>query len=156
MFRRIANLFRRLFGIRSRVPRARLLFVCTGNTCRSPMAEGLANKYLALDIHSESAGSSAPNSIEPNANPKSVQVMREYGIDITDHCSRNLQTVLSLSSPFTRIVCMSAGNAAGVPSQFHDKVVVWDVPDPYGQDRDVYRHTAVVIKRKLQEMEEYL
>lgn len=64
-----------------------VLFLCTGNSCRSQMADGLINHDFAGQIQAFSAGT------EPHGlNPKAVQVMGELGIDISgnssDHISR--------------------------------------------------------------------
>jgi arsenate reductase len=65
----------------------RVLFLCTGNSCRSQMADGIVNHDFAGRIEAFSAGT------EPHGlNPKAVQVMGEIGIDISanssDHVSR--------------------------------------------------------------------
>lgn len=65
----------------------KVLFLCTGNSCRSQMADGLVNHDFAGRIEAFSAGT------EPHGlNPKAVQVMAEIGIDISgnssDHISR--------------------------------------------------------------------
>ena len=64
-----------------------VLFLCTGNSCRSQMADGIINHDFAGQVEAVSAGS------EPRGlNPKAVQVMAEIGIDISnnssDHISR--------------------------------------------------------------------
>ncbi len=65
----------------------RVLFLCTGNSCRSQMADGLVNRDFAGRLEAFSAGT------EPHGlNPKAVQVMAEIGIDISgnssDHVSK--------------------------------------------------------------------
>ncbi len=65
-----------------------LLFVCTGNTCRSPMAEGIARKILAnaVDWRVVSAGTGAVNGQPPSFN--AVKAMRLAGLDISGHRSQ--------------------------------------------------------------------
>lgn len=58
---------------------ANILFLCTGNSCRSQMAEGFANSMHSELLRAYSAGT-APG---PRVDPKAVQVMREVGIDIS-------------------------------------------------------------------------
>jgi len=80
------------------------LFVCTGNTCRSPMAEGLFRKIMSDRLQCEpnavvdrgmmaaSAGLSA--AIGAAASPETVHIMAERGIDLTDHTSQPLTNQL--------------------------------------------------------------
>jgi arsenate reductase len=63
----------------------RVLFLCTGNSCRSQMAEGIINHDFAGQIEAFSAGT------EPHGlNPKAVQVMAEIGIDISGNSSDHI------------------------------------------------------------------
>jgi len=63
----------------------RVLFLCTGNSCRSQMADGLINHDFAGQIEAFSAGT------EPHGlNPRAVQVMAELGIDIADNSSDHI------------------------------------------------------------------
>jgi len=58
----------------------KILFLCTGNSCRSQMAEGIINHHFRGKAEAKSAG------IEPTAiNPFPIEVMKEIGIDISDH-----------------------------------------------------------------------
>jgi len=83
--------------------KARVLFLCTGNSCRSQMAEGLLRHLWpdAFDVHS--AG------IERHGlNPLAVQVMREIGIDISHHTSKTLD---ELTGPAFDCVVTVCGHA---------------------------------------------
>ena len=63
----------------------KVLFLCTENSCRSQMAEGLVNHDLAGLVQARSAG------IRPSrVNPRAIQVMGELGIDISHHCSKSV------------------------------------------------------------------
>jgi arsenate reductase len=63
----------------------KILFLCTENACRSQMAEGLVNHYLAGKAQAFSAGVS-PGRVNPNA----IRVMAELGIDISRHRSKSV------------------------------------------------------------------
>lgn len=64
----------------------RVLFLCTGNSCRSQMAEGLCREFSGARIEAHSAG------IEKHGlNPLAVAVMAEIGIDISGHSSKTLE-----------------------------------------------------------------
>lgn len=63
----------------------RILFLCTHNSCRSQMAEGLANHFLAGRCQAFSAGTQATR-----VNPLAARVLAELGIDISHHRSKTL------------------------------------------------------------------
>ena len=64
----------------------RVLFLCTENACRSQMAEGLVNHYLAGKVKAFSAG------VRPSrVNPRAIQVMAEMGIDISKQWSKSVE-----------------------------------------------------------------
>ena len=65
--------------------KTRILFLCTHNSCRSQMAEGLVNHYLGDRYHAFSAGTEATR-----VNPLASQVLAELGIDISRHYSKTL------------------------------------------------------------------
>jgi arsenate reductase len=73
-----------------------VLFLCTGNSCRSQMAEGLVNHFLAGQWQAYSAGTAPVGYVHPMA----IQVMAELGIDLSGHNSKSAdefsQTYLDL------------------------------------------------------------
>ncbi|MCO7126518.1 arsenate reductase (thioredoxin) [Sporolactobacillus shoreicorticis] len=66
-----------------------IYFLCTGNSCRSQMAEGFGKKYLSDDYDIRSAGIEAHG-----LNPNAVAVMKEVGIDISNHESKLIDLAL--------------------------------------------------------------
>ena len=81
----------------------RVLFLCTGNSCRSQMAEGLINHDFAGRIAAFSAGT------EPHGlNPRAVQVMAEVGIDIAGHSSDHLDKYAQESFDYVITLCGDA------------------------------------------------
>jgi arsenate reductase len=78
----------------------KILFLCTGNSCRSQMAEGWA-RYLKSDgIDAYSAG------IETHGlNPNAVRVMKEAGVDISNQRSKNVQELMTIPFDFVVTVC---------------------------------------------------
>lgn len=80
-----------------------VLFLCTGNACRSQMAEGFARGLLADRINAYSAG------VEPHGmNPRAMQVMAEAGFPIDSHHSKHVNSLLGVTFDYVITVC---GNA---------------------------------------------
>lgn len=129
-----------------------ILFVCTGNTCRSPMAEGLFRKMLAdkgIDnVTCSSAGLFAMTGDE--VTPNAVKACERFETDISSHRARRITGyILDETDKF---VCMTPEHAASlsmyVPSE---KITVLGggIPDPYGSDLETYIRTANYIKTAL-------
>jgi protein-tyrosine phosphatase len=150
------------------LPRASVLFVCTGNTCRSPLAEALCKRLLADRLGCDpgeleargfvvrSAGVAAYAG--DDANPAAVEVAREYGADLTAHRSRPVNPELLESA--TVVVPMTRDHAAALalrcPGVGPEPVLLCgdegDLPDPIGGDLAVYRQCAEVIRRHLERL----
>jgi arsenate reductase len=81
----------------------RVLFLCTANSCRSQMAEGVINHLLGDKIEAFSAGTHASF-----VNPAAIAVMKEIGIDISRHQSKNLSIFDGQSFDYVITLC---GNA---------------------------------------------
>ncbi len=115
-----------------------VLFVCTGNTCRSPMAEGILAAKNIPELHVLSRGLAADGSpVSQNA----AAALQEIGIDISKHISHPLLREDLASAD--KILCLSPSHqaalaAAGVPEE--KLFVLGDgIPDPFGGDLAVYR-----------------
>ncbi|MGD9486679.1 MAG: arsenate reductase ArsC [Calditrichaceae bacterium] len=78
----------------------RILILCTGNSCRSQMAEGFLKSFdPALEVHS--AGTNPSERIHP----KAVQVMNEIGIDISKNIPKNVDQFIEKSFDYVITVC---------------------------------------------------
>ena len=126
-----------------------ILFVCTGNTCRSPMAAALFNKIATekdLDVRIESAGLFAPNG-EP-ASENAVLAMKDYGIDLSGHRAKTVSS--ELLKQVDLALTMTASHKMALEQYLRDKVytlcefaeVEGDIPDPYGGDLEEYKICA--------------
>ena len=83
--------------------RKRVIFVCTGNACRSQMAEGWARHLLGDTVEAFSAGTMA-TSVDPLA----VRAMQEVGVDISDHRSKSVEEMLDTDFDCVVTVCDNA------------------------------------------------
>lgn len=134
-----------------------LLLVCTGNTCRSPMAEVLAEDLLAkkhgvsrdrlagAGVRVGSAGIMTGGGAP--ASPEAVVVMRERGLDLSGHVSRPLSRELVQDADL--ILTMTRGHLEGLLTLVPDARdraglldVEGDIEDPIGQSIEVYREVA--------------
>ena len=85
----------------------RVLFLCTGNSCRSHLAEGLLRKLAGDEYVSLSAGSRPADHVHPLA----VEVMQEIGVDISDHNSKSITTFLPPEGEAPDLVISVCSNA---------------------------------------------
>jgi len=84
----------------------KILILCTGNSCRSQMAHGFLQSFDAnLDVHS--AGTQASGKLNPGA----VQVMKEIGIDISQHTSDSVEKYLNEEWDYVITVCGGANES---------------------------------------------
>jgi len=81
----------------------RVLFLCTANSCRSQMAEGIINHFFGDNIAAFSAGTQ-----ESFVNPKATEAMQEIGIDISKHQSKNLTLFDGQNFDYVITLCGSA------------------------------------------------
>ena len=81
-------------------PRLRILFLCTGNSCRSQMAEGWTRALKGDRIDAYSAG------VEPHGlNPLAVRAMAEAGVDISRHTAKHVDTLRDVPFDYVVTVC---------------------------------------------------
>jgi protein-tyrosine-phosphatase len=140
-----------------------LLFVCSGNTCRSPMAEALAGKIAARrgleDINVSSAGTNAWDNVP--ATDEALLVCMERELDLTGHRARKLTA--AIVSEADLIFVMTPGHLEQVKQLGgRGKVHVIDeyasgtanlgIMDPYGGDLEAYRHTADMLEQELEKL----
>ena len=126
--------------------RQKVLFVCTGNSCRSQIAEGLL-RHLAPDQFEVYSAGSHPSKVHPNA----ITVMKELSIDISDHTSDSISQYLDKHIDIVITVCDEAnkvcpvfpGDAKRVDWSIADRFQGWDT-DPSHLDN--FRDTIKDIK----------
>jgi protein-tyrosine-phosphatase len=142
----------------------RILFVCSGNTCRSPLAEAIARSVLpgrvGFDIEIASAGTSAVEGSP--ASGFSTEVAKEHGLDLSGHRARMLDRSMVRNADL--IVTMGVRHRDSVGAldpeameyaylltNFSDQ---WhgEIPDPIGSGRDMYERTYLMIRECIESM----
>jgi arsenate reductase (thioredoxin) len=108
-----------------RMNRPTILVLCTGNSCRSHLAEGILQKALGGEYDVRSAGSNPAGYVHPLA----IKVMQEIGIDISEHRSKHLDEFLQQRVETVITVCGNADQACpNFPGQVHRHH--WAFEDP--------------------------
>lgn len=120
----------------------RILILCTGNTCRSPMAEGIVKQLLQQnaiqDVEVESMGFAAYDGDLPTAH--AIAAMMEIEIDIGSKESRRVtQQDLEQIDHFYVMTPSHQYILTDLSPELEQKITVLDIPDPYGQDLETYR-----------------
>lgn len=104
--------------------KAKVLFLCTGNSARSQMAEGYLRHVAGDRFEPLSAG------VEPKGlNPLSVEVMHEIGIDISQQTSKGLDQFLGQKIPYVITVCDNAKQRCPIFPQA-TRLLHWSLEDP--------------------------
>ena len=107
------------------IKKEKIIFICTGNACRSQIAEGLM-RHLASDRFEAYSAGSRPTKVHPSA----ITVMKEIGIDISSHTSDPISFFIHKSMDIVVTVCDNANKAcpafAGKVERIH-----WSVKDPF-------------------------
>jgi protein-tyrosine-phosphatase len=151
----------------------KILFVCTGNQCRSPMAEGLLKHLLS----ERCGGAPSPVTVsscgtggfcEVPATKEAVQVMAEGGIDISAHRSRPLTEALLREADL--VLVMSEGHLRHIemlyPGSGHKTHLLReymsknpallegesDIADPIGRSLDAYREVYVLLREECEKL----
>lgn len=134
----------------------KLLFVCTGNTCRSPLAEGMARAMFGDEVQVSSAGLDAWAG--DNASGHVVEILKEENVDLSQHRARRINHELMSEADW--IIPMTQAQEEGLKHRFPQfihkirRLGNWggnqrDILDPYMGSIEVYRQTAQEIRELL-------
>lgn len=153
-----------------------ILFVCTGNTCRSPMAEGIFKSLLKdKNIDNINVGSAGISAFEGDiANEKAIYALKNKGIDIGEHKSRQLtmeiiknsDLVLTMTTGHKRMIVNALPDYSSKVFTIKEYVHIsnnedltgknLDIADPYGLDYKIYEKCAEEIEENLKKIIEML
>ena len=139
----------------------KIVFICTGNTCRSPMAEGLfkaLNGEQKTGLEAVSAGIFTNNGMPASEN--AVIVSKELGADISNHKSQMLNGNIVNDAKY--LVCMTGAHYDQILLKFPNvsyklfTLLPTDIDDPFGGNIDEYRSCATQIKSAVESIIERL
>jgi len=139
----------------------KIIFICTGNTCRSPMAEGLFRAHGGEEktgLTAASAGLFTQDGMPASQN--AVAAAAELGADITAHRSRMLTPELARDARY--LVCMTGAHYDRLCELFPDcadkvfTLLPEDISDPFGGDLETYRRVAAEIDKGVRSIIERL
>jgi len=106
------------------VSKPKVLFLCTGNSARSQMAEGYL-RHVASDAFEPLSAGTEPKGL----NPLAVEAMREIGIDISQQASKDVRSFLEQAIPYVITVCDNAKQRCPTFPRAY-KFLHWSLDDP--------------------------
>jgi arsenate reductase len=136
-----------------------ILFLCTGNSCRSQMAEGWAHKLKPDTVTAFSAG------VDPHGmNQRAIAAMAEAGVDISGQHSKHVDELKDIQFDYVVTVCDHANEACPVfPGKTRHVHIGFDDPPRLAKDAKTeeeamtpYRRVRDEIRRFIEHLEEYL
>ncbi|MHA1155320.1 MAG: arsenate reductase ArsC [Candidatus Heimdallarchaeota archaeon] len=124
----------------------RIYFLCIGNTSRSQMAEGFA-KHFSKGLVEVKSGGTKPAS---KVSSKALMVMKEIGIDISNHYPKKMDIEFAKQSDL--VIIMGCGAEKMCPAWVVSKSENWDLEDTQDQEIDFYRKIRDSIKTHVLEL----
>ncbi len=125
-----------------------IYFLCTGNSCRSQMAEGWAKKHLGDGWNVYSAGIEAHG-----LNPNAVKAMQETGVDISGQTSDIIDPEILNNADLVVTLCGDAADKCPITPP-HVKREHWGFDDPAGKEWSEFQRVRDVIGERIQQFKE--
>lgn len=135
-----------------------IMYLCTGNSCRSQMAEGFCRKYWGNDFNVYSAGTK-----KHGMNERAIKVMREVGVDISAHYSKTVAELPDVKFDYVITVCDAAKETC--PYFPGGKIIHVGFQDPPALTKDmqdeneilsVYRKVRDEIEASIKQLPKFL
>ena len=120
-----------------------IVFVCTGNSCRSQMAEGFGRFYGSSLLDVFSAGTHPAERVDPDA----IAAMKEKGIDISGQYPKTLEEIPAKPDILITMGCSVA--CPFIPSSYRED---WGLEDPAGGSPEKFREVRDLIEQKILEL----
>lgn len=124
-----------------------ILFICVGNTCRSPMAEAIARGLGDNGVMTSSAGLMPFGRIVSST----VETLETMGYDPRGLASKSLDDV-DLDSFDIIVSLLGDSGLSYLPSNLGAQIESWSIRDPYGEDDEVYLAVARELERRIREL----
>ncbi len=115
----------------------RILFICVGNTCRSIMAEAICRDLGGADVEVFSAGLAPTGRVTP----RTIEALERLGYATSGLRSKPLDEV-PLRELDTIVSLIGPAAVAWLPRTLPARRIIWNVPDPYGEDQETFDRTA--------------
>lgn len=125
-----------------------IYFLCTGNSCRSQMAEGWAKKLLGNEWEVFSAGIEAHG-----VNPNAIKAMKEIGIDISEQTSDLINTEILNSATLSVTLCGDAADKCPMTPP-HVQREHWGFDDPAGKEWSEFQRVRNEIGERIKRFAE--
>lgn len=125
----------------------RILFVCVGNTCRSPMAEAIARGLAGDAVEALSAGFAPTGAVSPLAEATvrrlgySAEGLTSHGLDEVSW--GDLDVVVSLIGDHGLLL---------IPAGAARTRLAWDIPDPYGEELQTFETVGRMLQRRIEDL----
>lgn len=141
----------------------KILFVCTGNTCRSPMAEVITkDAFEKAGIPAKISSAGTVGEVENPATQNAILTMEKRGLDLNNHHPRQITVEMVNEADLVLIMAQKNKdfvlNMPGVHSEkvflLHEYVngILKNIADPYGESLEIYESTAVEIEEAVQNL----
>ena len=128
-----------------------VLFLCTGNSCRSQMAEGWAKHFYSKEYDIHSAGTK-----KHGMNPRAIEVMKESGVDLSSHFSKTVEELPLEKFDFVFTVCSDAHENCPYFSAGKVIHVGFDDPPRLTKDMDDQKQILNVYRRVRDEIKSFI